>query len=61
MDSRLGEECGWERNPQAESDLDTLQSILNCATIQGCGQCVPCSERALDLFRKVARSRAGRA
>lgn len=58
MHNRLGEECGWDRNPQAESDLDTLQTILNCATVQGCGQCVPCSERALDLFRQAARSRA---
>lgn len=58
MHNRLGEECGWEGNPQADSDLDTLQSVLNCASLQGCDQCVPCSERALGLFRRAARVRA---
>lgn len=58
MRDHSGDKCQWDFNPQAESDLKSLQTILNCASIQGCGECVPCSERALDLFRKAARGPA---
>ncbi|HLO76912.1 MAG TPA: hypothetical protein VK196_10710 [Magnetospirillum sp.] len=56
-----GEECLWKFDPQADSKLDSLQGILRCASLQGCDQCVPCSERALDLFLRQARIRAGHA
>lgn len=52
--------CPMQTDAEAVSELETLQAALNCASIQGCDQCVPCSERALDLFRKVARKHTGR-
>ncbi|MGE5475601.1 MAG: hypothetical protein ACM3Q1_03030 [Bacteroidales bacterium] len=58
MRSRRGESCPWHFQSQPESDLRTLQSILNCASHQSCDDCVPCSERALDLFRQAAQSAA---
>lgn len=35
--------------------MDSLQAILNCASVQGCRDCVACSERALEMFLKAAR------
>lgn len=58
MRNRFGEKCQWHFNPQADSNLDSLQTILNCASIQGCSDCVPCSERALELLLRKARGRA---
>ncbi len=58
MRNRNGDECPWHFDPDPDSSLDSLQSILNCASIQGCGQCVTCSERALELFLRVARARS---
>lgn len=60
MRNRKGEECLWHFDPGADSSLDSLQTILNCASVQGCDQCVSCSERALELFRTVAHNRTGR-
>lgn len=59
MQNRFGEDCLWEQDQQAEICLESLQTILNCASKQGCRRCVPCSEEALDLFLKAARDRAG--
>lgn len=56
MRNRKGEECAWHSDPTAHSNLDTLQTILNCASVQGCDHCVSCSEQALEMFRSVARS-----
>ncbi|MCR6629021.1 MAG: hypothetical protein NVV74_02625 [Magnetospirillum sp.] len=60
MRNRFGERCRWHTDPQAETALDSLQAILNCASVQGCGDCVVCSEKALALFLKAAR-KCGRA
>lgn len=60
MRNRPGKHCPWTREPRAENSLESLQAILNCASGQGCGFCVPCSERALELFLKAARDHAGR-
>lgn len=61
MRNRFGEDCLWDQDPQAASRLESLQTILNCASMQGCGKCVPCSERALELFLKAAREQAEQA
>ncbi|MBX9634655.1 MAG: hypothetical protein K2X44_06705, partial [Magnetospirillum sp.] len=45
----------WHVDPAAAEHMDSLQVILNCASAQGCGECVRCSEAALELFLKVAR------
>jgi len=55
MRNRSGEDCRWHADPQARENMDSLQAILNCASLQGCGECVGCSEKALELFLKVAR------
>lgn len=60
MRNRKGEECLWYFDPGAGSNLDSLQTILNCASVQGCGECVACSERALERFLEVARGRVGK-
>lgn len=59
MQNRKGEECPWHSDAPADQDLGRLQAMLNCASVQGCLDCVPCSERALELFRETARRRAG--
>jgi len=48
--------CGWDNHP-AEPELERLHQILNCASSRGCGECVRCSERALELVLKMARRR----
>lgn len=58
MRNRKGEDCPWPPNSPAEHDLGVLQSALNCASAHGCRECVPCSERALELFRQTARRRS---
>ena len=55
MHNRFGEDCRWHTDPACADDLDSLQVILSCASLHGCGDCVVCSEKALDLFRKAAR------
>lgn len=46
--------CGWETHLSI-SDLEELHQILNCAAARGCGQCVRCSERALEKLLGIAR------
>ena len=55
MRNRSDEECRWHVDPQAHQSMDSLQVILNCASVQGCAECVGCSEKALELFLKAAR------
>lgn len=55
MHNRFGEECRWQADAHAATHMESLQVILNCASVQSCGDCVTCSEKALDLFLKVAR------
>ena len=54
MLNRFGNECRWQVDPKSDENLDSLQVILNCASLHGCRECVPCSERALEMFRKAA-------
>jgi hypothetical protein len=49
--------CRWLTDAQAEASLASLQAILNCASRQGCRECVPCSERALSLLLEAARGK----
>jgi hypothetical protein len=58
VSNHTGHHCRWHTDPGAEASLDSLQTILNCASRQGCHDCVPCSERALKLFLKAARMHA---
>jgi hypothetical protein len=53
MLNRFGEECRWQDSDSHQS-LESLQAILNCASLHGCRECVPCSEKALEMFRKAA-------
>lgn len=55
MHNRFGDECRWHGDANAADHMDSLQAILNCASVQGCGECVNCSETALELFLKAAR------
>lgn len=56
MRNRFGEICRWQADPAAEVSLDSLQVILHCASLHGCGDCVSCSDRALGLFLDAARA-----
>lgn len=60
MRNRKGDDCPWQPNFPAEQDLGSLQAALKCASGQGCGDCVSCSERALELFLRTARRNGGR-
>jgi hypothetical protein len=58
MRNRSAEDCRWRVDPQSHEHMESLQAILNCASAQGCEECVGCSEKALELFLKVARQGA---
>ncbi|MBC7907178.1 MAG: hypothetical protein H7Y60_10590 [Rhodospirillaceae bacterium] len=55
MHNRFDEGCRWQTDAGAATHMDSLQVILNCASIQSCSDCVTCSENALELFLKAAR------
>ncbi|MGE5516249.1 MAG: hypothetical protein ACM31D_10560 [Bacteroidota bacterium] len=55
MHKRQDADCPWHASQEVEADLSALHNVLNCASLQGCSDCVPCSEQALDLFRQAAR------
>jgi hypothetical protein len=58
-DRHGGTECRWHTDPEAANRMESLQVILNCASAQGCKECVRCSERALPLFLKAAHQHRG--
>lgn len=43
------EPCGWLAHSYTPSH-DELKDHLACAARGGCPDCVPCSDRALDMF-----------
>ena len=50
--------CDWESRI-GSMDLEALHQVLNCAASRGCGECVRCSESALEQMLRLAR-RSGR-
>lgn len=47
--------CDWEVRISS-MELDALHQVLNCAASRGCGECVHCSERALEQMLRLARN-----
>jgi hypothetical protein len=47
--------CGWDEGKGGADDLEGLHDILMCASRRGCGDCVECSERALERVLQASR------
>ncbi|MBF0324165.1 hypothetical protein [Magnetospirillum moscoviense] len=50
--------CGWQIGKGGENDLEGLHDILVCASRRGCGDCVDCSEKALEMVLRASRKPA---